>query len=793
MLKNFLKISLRSLLRYKGFTAINIFGLALGLACSLVIFLYSSYELGYDSFHPNADNIYRLNYDERPVRGEGGRHLPTSSPPMGPALVADYPEAEAFLRLRFSENDILNYNEKSFFEDDIVYADSSFFNFFDFPLKYGDPQAALFQPNSVVLTAGMAEKYFGDSNPLQETITLNNEVALQVTGVLAELPKNSHLRFDALVSFSTFRVPTGYPVTLESWAWISFHTYLKLSDNTNSEAMQDKLAGFLERHMPERAGRFTLSLQPLQEIYLGEPKNTDVAGANPMLPYSLLVVGIFILLLAAANYINIATALSFSRGKEVGIRKTIGARQNSLLGQFLGESILVAVISYLLAAAFMEQIFSWLNEYFGIALLNSSADYLALYLYGLATAIIVGVIAGSYPALIISRFRPVQVLKGKFQASASGRVVRKALLVFQFCIAIALIASTIIMSQQVDFISQKDLGFNDEQVIALHMQRDGSDVRFSRLQERLLDNPRVIAVSASSGMMDGDNGSQPIFPEGRQEDDEPLVANIYGVGYNFYELLDIEQLQGRTFDEAFATDRTESIVINEKAAQLLGFENPVGKKMRIGRLVDGEIIGVVADFHFASLHSEIQPLAMFMTDLVENVYIKVRAGNVAETLASLERDWQMVASEQPFHFTFLDAHVARMYNAEQNFSLLITIFSVVALVIAGLGLYGLVALIVQQRTKEIGIRKVLGANIAGIVGLLSRDFLLLILVANLVAWPLAYFAMSEWLQNFAYRIDLSVWVFIAAGGITLAIALLTIINQVFRAAIANPVKSLRYE
>lgn len=790
MIANFIKIAVRHLLRQKHFTLINIGGLAAGLACSLLIFLFARQELSYDSFHTRADHLYRLIYDETEKRPQEGRLLATTSPPMGPALVQSFPEIERMVRLRFSDGDVLGHGERQFHENGLVYADSTFLQLFSFSLAYGDPATALAAPRSVVLTPAMARKYFDDANPVGQMLDLNGEFQLQVTGVLQEAPVLTHLDFDFLVSFSTFRVPTGYPVTLESWGWISFHTYLLLRQGTDAAVLARKLPGFIERHFPERAGRFDLRLQPITDIYLGAPDHPDVLGGNATLPYGLLLVGALILTLASVNYVNLATARALTRAREVGLRKVVGATRRSLMVQFIGESVLLTLISFAVALALIELGWNLISDVLAVRLIAGTSVYVALLPAGVLLSLLIGVVAGSYPAFIAANFRPVRVLKGEIPGGGRQSRMRQVLVAGQFCITTALILATLVVARQMEFIRHKNLGFEREQVVVLHMLRDGSSSSYSLLRQRLLQQAQVVNVSASGGLLDGNNGSVPFFPDGAEQG---IPVNIYGVRHHFFELLGIDVIEGRVFDEAYPADQTEAVVINKRLAAMLDWQQPVGRQVRVSNLVDGHIIGVVDDFHFASLHHEVGPLAVFVTDLVENVYVKVRPGTVPATLAALEAAWQEAVPGQPFHFTFLDEHIARLYARDVQFSRLILAFSLIAIVIACLGLYGLVAYSVRQRTREIGIRKILGATVPGIALELLRHLLLLLGMAAVLAWPVAYLALQRWLAGFAYHIEFAWWMFVLAGGLALAIAVFTASTQALRAALANPVDALRQE
>ncbi len=793
MLNNYIKIALRSFTRNKSTTAINIFGLAISFACVTIILLVSAREMNYDSFHDNGDRIYRVNYDET-KNNPSGRRLATTSPPMGPALQTAFPEIEYFTRLRFSDGDVISYNDHQFYENDIIYADSSFFHMFSYPFIAGDKSRALNKPNSVVITEDMAEKYFGVADPLGKTLRLNNDEHLEVTGVVSTENLYSHLEFDFIVSFTTFRVPAGYPVTLDDWRWISFHTYLQLTNKTNALALESKLPAFLEEHYPEKSSVMALSLQPIKDIYLGDLKHEDIKGGNKNFPYGLIAVGILILLLAVVNYVNLALARSLTRSREVGIRKVNGALKIDLIRQFIGESIITCFISSVISAVLVELFHGIINSFYGISVYVGGEQFLMLVAAGILFSILIGLIAGFYPAFIASGFEPVKVLKGSLTGGGkdSGILIRRLMIALQFCITVGLIASTIIINGQMSFIQNKDLGFDDEEVIILQMIRDGSDQFYPALKNRLSQNPDVVTVSAGSGLLDGNNGSVPVFYRG-SGDEESIVMDIYGVQYNYFNLLDIEVLDGRTFSEDYVTDSEEGIILNEKAVKLLGLEEPIDYRLRISNLVDGRIIGIVNDFHFASLHDEVNPLAVFMTEYVENIYVKVKPGNAEEILASLENSWIEVLPNQPFNYKFLNSHLEDLYQKERQLANMIAGFSVIAVIIGCLGLYGLIVFFTRQKVREVGIRKVLGASVGNIIYSLSFQFLILILIANLIAIPVTYYVMENWLNNFAYRININVWYMMSATALSFIFAGFAIGSHVIKAAVANPVDSLRDE
>lgn len=792
MFQNYLKIAFRNLLRERGISFINILGLAIGFASCIFIFLFVRHELNFDGFHEKGERIYRLVHDEREFIVPGGRLLATTGPPAGPALANNFPEVLNAVRVRFTDRRIVSYNEKRFYEENIVYVDSTLFEVFSFPLQRGNPETALNAPKKVVITSQMAEKYFGDEDPLGKTLQLDDGLELTVTGVFKPIPQNSHLKFDFAISFATFTVPRGYPVTLDSWGWISFHNYLLLDRGVDPAALEAKFPEFISTHWdPERAKRFKWRLQPLKDIYFGEVLNTDIPSGNIAYIYGLSGIGILILLMGSFNFMNLSIARSITRSKEVGIRKVLGAFQTGLIKQFLGESVIISLLGFILAFALFEVLGEVLARTLQISLPVQSGDYLDLVLLFLGISIAVGIISGSYPALVVSHFQPSKVLKGKSQPVSSGILLRKILVVVQFSITIGLIAGSFVIADQMQLIRTKELGFNKEEVLILPVPRDRSDAQYALIRNKLRQNLHVAGISAGSGVFDGDNGSVPMFPEGAAE--EGIPVNIYGVHFDFFKTLGIELAQGRPFSEEIPGDTATAIILNQAAAGVLGWDNPVGKPLRVSNLVDGYVIGLTDNFHFASLHYEVEPLAIFITSLVENIYIRVKPGDPRQILSSLEQDWQQVVPELPFQYTFMDENLNRLYAADRQFARLISAFSLLAIFVACLGLYGLVTFITRQRTREIGIRKVLGASVPGIAGLISKDFLLLVMVGNIIAWPLAYLLMNNWLQSFAYRIEIGWWVFALAGALALLIALLTVSYQAIRAALANPVKALRYE
>ena len=798
MLKSFFKSALRNVLRHNGHSAISIFGLAVGLACGMVTFLYVQRETSYDTFHLKADQIYRVTYDEFGTPAE--RHLATVAPPMGPALVEEYPQVRRFVRLRDSDRQVFSHGDVRHYEEDFFYADSSFFEVFSFPLAEGDRASVLDAPHAVVLSRATARKYFGDEDVLGRTLTMNDEVDLTVTGVLDDASSyQSHLDFDFLISFSTFRVPLGYPVTLDDWHWISFHTYVELTAGADATALEADLKGFMTRHFDEdRAARAALRLQPVTDVYLGEPKHPEMAAGSRAYVYGLSGAAFLILLLACFNFANLSTAQSIRRSKEVGVRKSLGASKGDLVRQYLGETLLLALFAFMVAIPLAQVGTSVVNRWLDLNLPSTLGELLESAPVFIALAVLTGILAGFYPAYVLSAFRPADVLKAKTPSGIGTSRVRDGLVIGQFAIAIALTIATVVVARQMEYVQSKELGFEEDGLIALHLQGEELLRRYEAIEDVLRQNPHVLSVTKSGNMFDGDQGSVPIAAEGASRDAiRPMP--IYSMYYGFAETVGIDVVAGRAPSREMASDSSEAVLLNETAASVLaatvpGWDEPIGKQLRIGDIMEGRVIGVVEDFHFASLHTDVEPLVLyFPRTAIDKILIRVRPGNVAQTLASLKVDWEAVVPDYPFTYQFLDDHVAQLYRADLRFARLMVGFSLLTLIIACLGLYGIAAFLFKLRTKEIGIRKVLGASVFGIATLLSERFVVYGLIANVIAWPLAYVGLRLWLENFAYRIEPDVSTYALAGLSTIAIALITIVFDTIRTASANPVNSLRQD
>lgn len=794
MLKNYFKVALRKIKRDKINSLINITGLSIGFASVIIIFLFVFHEFGYDKFHTNYDNLYRLTYDDS---GGNGRHLATTAPPMGKAIVENFPEVARSTVFMYPPSTIIQSEEVKFYEEGVIYADSNFLSVLSFPLVKGNPSTALKAPNSMVISEAMAEKYFFGKDPVGETLIINEGDLVEITGIFAKLPSNSHIQFDFLASIQNYPIPKGFEVSFEEWGWVSFHTFLLLKDNADPGLLEQKLPPFFAQNTtPEKAERVKLRLQPLHDIYFNSQGMIGHYGkaGNINHAYGLAAIAILILLIAGFNFMNITTAQSLRRNKEVGVRKVLGAERGTLLTQYLGESILFSFISLLLGFAIVATIYKLVTNTFGNIFSYPAVDYLFIFLLFLLLSIVFGIAAGLYPALLISRFQPITILKGKISKNLSEIHFRQFLIFLQFTVTIGIIAGSIIISRQMTFIQQMDPGFDKEQVLALHLKTDNFLNRFGTAKNILEQNPNVMGISAGD-VIDGENGSLPIWSEDMPEDVPGIPMNTMGTYFEYFKTMGIKFEEGRPFSESIASDSADGIILNRAAADAFGFEtNALGKYIWVSRFRQGRVIGVTENFHYNTLHEKVQPLVMFIPDTpMEYILVRTRNGLINQTIASLEDDWQKIAPEIPFEFIFADSKLNRFYESEQRFATLITFFSILSTIVACLGLYGLVSIMVQYRTKEIGIRKVLGARVIDLTILLSKQFLLLVLAANLLAWPLAYYYLGEWLGNFAYKINIQVWPFLIAATAVFLAAMITVAYQGIKASTINPIASLNKE
>ena len=799
MLKNYLKIALRNILKYKGYSLINIFGLAIGMACCMVILLYVRHELSFDRFHSKAERIFRLNKIATSQDGVAEHHA-ISSGAMGPALTSNYAEVEQSLRvLPWFDEVLMTAGEKTLKVSNVVFADSNFFDVFDFHLLQGNPNTALAAPLSIVLSQQTATRFFGEQNPLGKTIVGQGDHLYTVTGVVENAPQNSHLDYNALVSWTT-TVPGIGPL---AFGWMNNmitqvdFTYLLLAHRDDAAALEAKLPDFMQRFFAERADQYQLYLQPLTNIYLQSAHIlfTDRTRAgNGTYVYAFSGIALLILGIACINFINLATANASKRAREVGVRKVMGGLRAQLAQQFLGEAVLYSLAALVIALMLVEVTLSRVNFFasqdISLHLWSEPVSLLAV----LAMALLVGLLAGSYPTLVLSRFQPIAALKNSTTSRAKGSVFRKVLVASQFTISIMLIVGTLVVYQQMHFLRSKNLGFEKEQLLVLPIGNTEISNHFQAFKNELLSHPAVLSAAGSNSIPGGGGMSFTILPEGKPETERWSSVGMRVDDFDLLNTYGIKLHAGRFFSPDFPSDSTRAVMINQTLARSLGWDDPVGKRLDIsGELSGGRVIGVVEDFHLRSLRNKIEPLVIYFAPRYENITLRFSTANIPALLDFLAEKWRAFEQRHPFEYQFLDQKLAQLYISEQQLLEIFGVFAALAIVIACMGLLGLAAFAAEQRTKEIGVRKVLGASVASVTALLSRDFVTLVLLANVLAWPLAWLAMHRWLENFAYRVEIAWWVFALAGTLALLIALLTVSTQAIRAALVNPVESLRCE
>ncbi len=809
MFTNYLKIAWRTLRKQRGLTFINIFGLAVGLACCMLIMLYVLDELSYDRYNEKADRIYRIQSDIK--FGGNDMHMATSPDPIGPTLKKDYPQVEQFVRLhqrgtwlvkRVSEPTSLR-------EDNITFADSTLFDVFTLPLLSGDPKRALAEPNTVVISESAAKRHFGNQNPMGKPMVFDNNKTFTVSGVMRDMPRNSHFRSDFFLSMLNDNYPWG------QWLSNNHHTYVLLKPGTDSQAFAKNFDTVIEKYVGPQAlqlvgtsieqfrkagNQIEFWLIPLTDIHLHSKQQIELAPTGDIqYVYIFSAVALFILLIACINFMNLATARSANRAKEVGVRKVMGSERKQLIGQFMTESILTSVLAMLLALIIVGVALPGFSVIAAKEMNLSqlvSPYYLPLLI---ALPIVVGLLAGSYPALFLSSFRPITVLKGKINVSFKRVGLRSGLVVFQFMMSVVLIVGTIIVYRQITYIQTKNVGFNRDQIMTVNgVYAMGKQAE--TFKQEVLRLPGVISGSVSGYLPTPSNRDDTaFFVEGQTDLNKGVSMQQWGVDYDYVKTLGMQVVQGRDFSQEFGSD-SSGILINEAAVKILGFKgSPIGK--RIWRPDDPQnktqkaytIVGVIKNFHFESLRRNIGALSLVLNANSGAASFRLSNANVPVLMKEIEAKWKQIAPDQPFSYQFMDDSFDEMYRTEQRIGTIALTFAALAILIACLGLFGLAAFMAEQRTKEIGVRKVLGASVGSIIGLLSKDFLKLVLIAILIASPLAWYAMNQWLKDFAYKIDIEWWMFALAGSLAVGIALLTVSFQSIKAALMNPVRSLRSE
>jgi len=810
MIKNYLLVALRNILKHRGFSIINITGLSVGIACCIVIFLYVQYELSYDRFNKNADRTYRValvvHYNNNEAK------LATSPPPLGPALFHDLSDVESYTRLYwaslFENSPSIKYMDRTYPEDRFFWADSTFFDVFTVKFVEGNEKTALTQPNSVVMTESTALKYFGNADPMGKVIIMNKQTDYLVTGVIKDFPGNSHIHPDFLASISTLESSRS-----RNWLWNNYYTYLVLRRGDDLTGFKTEMQAEIHKYLAPQAlstigikmdssgnnGGYVL--QPLSSIHLESHLDWEMeANGDLAYVYIFSAIGVLILLVACINFVNLSTARSERRAKEVSVRKTLGSNRGQLVWQFLIESLLISMIAVVVSVGIVELLLPFLN---GITAENARLNFLSdpLFPVFLASLILfVGIVAGIYPAFFLSSYGPAHVLKIAKRGNRKP-ILRDALVTFQFAISIVLLISTFVIYDQLHYVQNKKLGFNSDQVIVIK-NAEYLGEQLHSFENELIGNPKIVSVSNSTGIPSQRTDETTYRMDGIPNQQMINLRQIF-CDYNFAATYRIVLDQGRFLSREHPGD-SNAVVVNQEVSKIFGVKNILGRQIQTpftpfmaGKWQTYDVVGVLKDFNYESLHQKLHPLVFHLFPNNEWVgkFISVRLanGDFESTLSFIRQAWKKYAGDETFDYDFLNKDLEHLYVADQRAKEIVTVFSSLSILIACLGLLGLAAFVTEQRTKEIGIRKVLGASVPEIIALLSTQFVKWVVISNVIAWPLAYIIMDKWLQNFAYRTSINLWIFVASGIMALIIALLTVSSHAIKAATANPVESLRYE
>jgi len=791
MLRNYIKIAWRNLYKSKGFSLIHVLGLTIGITVCMMIFIFIMNEFSVDNFHDKGDKIYRVmrSFDAQK------QAVPYLSGPYASALLNDFPgDIKKAVRVRTSGG-LVSFGDKAFTEKKLYVTDADFFSLFSFPLLRGNAATVLKDPNSIVLSETTAKKYFGSiDNAMGKVVTMDKTLQLKVSGISKDVPSNSHMDFDLVMPLANYTNNPGFNV----WINNGLFTYVLLDQNASKSGLEQRFGGFMQKYMGkdmERMGvRFTLSLTPLKDIYF-EPSSSfdNVKHGDKTVVYIFISIAVLILLIACINFTNLSTIRAVERSKEVGLRKVLGALKNHLVMQFIGESILLTLISCILSVGLLLLLMPYYGQLLGHSI-TVAWNSASIYLFLTGIILVIGFLAGSYPAFFLSAFSPIQALKGKLRLGKSGAFFRQTLVVVQFSISVLLIIGTIVIMSQMSYVKSKELGYDKEQVVVVNIDNDDIYNQRQVFKKELEHNGSIASVSLMSGEPGGFFDIHGFEVEGQQDQ---FRSRTEFADFEYVKALGLKVIAGRDFSPSFATDSTDAVLINQTAAKKLGFtpEQAIGKWIKNTVRDDAKrrIIGVVKDFNFLSLKENMDALVISPSDDRRVAVIKLKSGDVKTGLAAIKSVYSSVAPVYPFEYSFLDQKFDIIYKNDIRQQTMLTIFSGLAIFIACLGLFGLASFTAVKRTKEIGVRKVLGSSVPNILLLLSKDMLKPVVIATAIAIPLGYYGMHTWLQNFAYRTPLHWWVFLLAAFITFAIALLTVTFQSLKAALVNPVKSLRSE
>ncbi|UCE40133.1 MAG: ABC transporter permease [Candidatus Aminicenantes bacterium] len=794
MFENYLKITLRNIKGHKGYSFINLAGLAVGIACTIFIILWVQDELSFDRFHGNAGSIYRVVFS---TSDDGSPTNANGSFGVGPALKRDFPEVKEIVRIRKMGQGVkryIGYKDKKYYETRFFFSEPTIFSVFDFPLDKGDPTVALDEPNSIVLTEEMAKKYFGNEDPMGKTIEADpyndGEIMLfRITGIAKNVPSNSHFRFDFLASYRSMKEDTD-----EFSGFYQHFTYALLQgDKTSAESLNGKLMDFLHRNWRENPW-YTISLQPLLDIRLHSRLKSEIEPTgNILYVYIFMAIAVFVLIIACINFMNLTSARAIKRAKEVGIRKVVGARKNQLVRQFLGESLLLSLFSASAAVLIVIIALPMFNKLTDKGITFVSLTNPSFFFNTVAIALVVGFIAGIYPAFFLSAFKPIHTLKSRMGYSFSGAALRKGLVIFQFALSIGIIFATLIVHKQMNYIRSRDLGYDREQIMVIPLSKDLRQI-YEGFRNELLKDPGIENTTTSSLVPTRGSAHLSFRFEGNEE---LLSQAIYLVDKEFIQTYGLKLLAGKNIQLPASQDQNMEFLVSELTTQEAGYSSP---QEAIGKSLDlegdkGHIVGVVNDINIYSLHRQPYSISYMITSINNHNYLSVRIlpQNISRTIEYIQETWKKMVPYYPLDYFFLDESFEQMHVADKKMSEIFTVFSILAIFVACMGLFGLAAFTADQKTKEIGVRKILGASASNIYVLLSREFLKWVTLANIIAWPVAYYAMHKWLQNFVFRVNIGGEIFILSGVVALVISMLTVSFQSIKAAVANPIDSLRYE
>lgn len=805
MFKNYFKIAVRNLKRDRVYSFINIFGLAIGITCSIMIMLYIYDELSYDNFHEKADRIYRVNTDLK--FGANELKIPLCSDMVGPMMKKDYPQIEEYVRIHGWSRIMIKKDNQYYEEDEVIFADSTFFKIFTCPALFGNTEHILNEPNTVVITESIARKYFNSTNVVNKFLEadVNGNNNFRVAAVLKDVPDNTHLKFNMIFPMHNFNYDWGNYVSC------NLHTYFLLQPGVDAkdfskkfDEYNDKYAfPFAKRYMniesraafTKAGNRLEHSLMPIRDIHLYSKLSQEMRPTGTIeYVYIFSAIALFILIIACVNFMNLTTARSANRAREVGIRKVLGTLKTSLISQFLLESIIMVFISVILAVIFSIILLPYFNSISAKELQVSTMLSGKFIIFLISLPFIIGLAAGSYPAFFLSKFMPAEIIKGQLSKGSKSGKLRNALVVFQFVTSIVLISGTIVIYNQLNFIQNKNLGYQKDQLLIINGTYMLNNV--DAFKNEMLNTPGVSSATVSGFLpIPSNRNFNGFFKDASMGADKGLTIQSWIIDYDYLNTLGIRIKEGRNFSKDFGTD-TASIILNETAVKQFGFKNPIGEnvyELGNGSLKRYSVIGIVKDFHYESLRQEIGGVCLKLGSNYGRITFKINPANTSAILSKVENLWKNMTSGKPFSYTFMDESFNQVYKAEQRVGQISFSFALIAIIIACLGLFGLATFLAEQKTKEIGIRKVLGASVPSLLFMLLKEFLKWIVIANLIAWPVSYYFMNQWLQDYAFRIDISLWIFVVTGFMSIFIAVATVSFQSIKAAVTNPLNSLRYE